>query len=194
VPKDAGAAALGEDVEADMERVRAEIEAYDARRELVRPPPPPHPPRRLSSTRSSTARSTVVCVCVCVCVCVQVCRPCVVVCDASGAPPQVIKGTRDVQKAAKQAIFSLHRGDTAGAGKKLKDAHDAALAIKRDHLDELPTLRQVRSAIPRDPCPSPPPRLWFSRNTRLLACALSGNKRAYHIHTLRWYRSSLDRG
>ena len=62
----------------------------------------------------------------------------------------MIKGTRDVQKAAKQAIFSLHRGDTAGAGKKLKDAHDAALAIKRDHLDELPTLRQVR-LVPRDP-------------------------------------------
>jgi predicted translin family RNA/ssDNA-binding protein len=59
--------------------------------------------------------------------------------------PQVIKGTRDVQKAAKQAIFSLHRGDTEGAGKKLMEAHEQALAIKREHLDDLPTLRQVCS-------------------------------------------------
>ena len=68
VPKDAGAAALGEDVEADMERVRAEIEAYDARRELVRPPPPLAHPRRLSSTRSSSGARTQPWRAVCVCV------------------------------------------------------------------------------------------------------------------------------
>lgn len=52
----------------------------------------------------------------------------------------VIKRSRDVQKAAKQAIFALHRGDNARASALLRDASSAAREL-RPLVDADPTLR-----------------------------------------------------
>ena len=54
----------------------------------------------------------------------------------------VIKRTRDVQKLAKQAIFSLHRGNGAKAEKQLATATAAAQAIHAEFLVETPELRK----------------------------------------------------
>jgi len=52
----------------------------------------------------------------------------------------VIKRSRDVQKAAKQAIFALHRGDGARAAGLLRDAAGAVREL-RPLVDADPTLR-----------------------------------------------------
>ena len=52
----------------------------------------------------------------------------------------VIKGTRDTQKLAKLAVYSLHRGEGAKATKQLADALAAAEKL-RPKLDEYPALR-----------------------------------------------------
>ena len=52
----------------------------------------------------------------------------------------VIKQSRDVQKLAKQAIFSVHRGNLGDAQKKLEDAKKIATTILSS-IEEQPTLR-----------------------------------------------------
>jgi predicted translin family RNA/ssDNA-binding protein len=57
----------------------------------------------------------------------------------------VIKKCREPQKLAKQAIYSLHRGDTKGAKKNLDGARKLALAILETDLSAQPSLRQQGS-------------------------------------------------
>jgi len=52
----------------------------------------------------------------------------------------VIKRSRDIQKAAKQALFALHRGDAARAGELLAGAAKAVLEL-RPIVEAEPTLR-----------------------------------------------------
>ena len=53
---------------------------------------------------------------------------------------RIIKTSRDVQKRSKQAIFSLHRKDFAGAKKQLDSAEETALSLV-DLVKAEPTLR-----------------------------------------------------
>ncbi|KAL7545072.1 hypothetical protein ACHAWF_008433 [Thalassiosira exigua] len=55
----------------------------------------------------------------------------------------LIKTTRDGQKAAKQAIFAMHRGDAAGAAKLLGECMSCVQNDLMPILDEEPALRQV---------------------------------------------------
>lgn len=54
-----------------------------------------------------------------------------------------IKKCRDVQKLAKQAIFSLHRSDTSRAGAQLEEACSGARALLGGVSVEAPELRQL---------------------------------------------------
>jgi len=53
---------------------------------------------------------------------------------------EVIKGSRDVQKLSKQAIFSVHRGKVSDAKAQLKKAEDAAAPLHKV-IESNPTLR-----------------------------------------------------
>jgi len=63
--------------------------------------------------------------------------------EADQARENVIKKSRDVQKASKQAIFACHRGDAAKASKLLETAKTAAEAILNDEslVKKWPALR-----------------------------------------------------
>lgn len=53
----------------------------------------------------------------------------------------VIKGCRDAQKASKQAIFALHRGDTGRAAALIASANQGVQEVWREHVRDTPGLR-----------------------------------------------------
>eukprot|EP00930_Biecheleria_cincta_P082848 TRINITY_DN72499_c0_g1_i1.p1 TRINITY_DN72499_c0_g1~~TRINITY_DN72499_c0_g1_i1.p1 ORF type:complete len:533 (-),score=102.02 TRINITY_DN72499_c0_g1_i1:50-1603(-) len=62
--------------------------------------------------------------------------------DYDAARENVIKGCRDVQKAAKQAIFAAQRGDRKRSAKLIAEGNVALQQVWQEHVRDNPSLRQ----------------------------------------------------